>query len=392
MKRHTKRPLELRAENIKTLQEKRAILLEEIEVVTKTAKAEVRAMSEDEVKKFEDLESQIKAIDQTISIEERARGLEIEKAKTEKSKVASEQENEVEVRAFANYIRGVVEQRADVNLTTSDNGAIIPKSIAKRIIETIKDICPIYSMAEKFNVKGELSFPVYDESTQKITCAYQTEFSEMESSGGKFTSITLKGYLAGALAKVSKSLVNNSDFDLVSYVVKKLAEAISDFLEKELIVGTADKMTGALSTLNLTNAASATVITSDELISLQMKIKKAYQKACRWTMNMKTFEAVRKMKDGQGNYLLIKDAREDEQWKLLGKPVELSDNMPDIATGKKPILYGDYSGVYVKLSENINIEVLRERFATEHVIGVIGWVEADSDIVEPQKIAALKMA
>lgn len=385
-------PLELRAENIKTLLEKRAVLLEEIENITKTAKTEVRAFTDEEVSKFDDLEKQIKAIDKTVEIEARATALEIDEAKKYKKDESIDSVNELEVRAFANFIRNVVEQRADVNLTTTDNGAVIPKSIAKRIIETIKDICPIYAMAEKFNVKGELSFPVYDEKTQKITCAYQTEFNEMASNTGKFTNVVLKGYLAGALAKVSKSLVNNSDFDLVSYVVKKMAEAISEFLEHELLVGTTDKMTGALSTTNLLNAASATVITADELISLQMKIKKIYQKACRWTMNMKTFEVIRKMKDGQGNYLLIKDARDEELWRLLGKPVELSDNMPDIATETKPILYSDYSGMYVKFSENINIEVLRERFATEHALGVIGWVEADSNIVEPQKIAALKMA
>lgn len=385
-------PLELRAENIKTLLEKRAVLLEEIESITKTAKTEVRAFTDEEVSKFDDLEKQIKAIDKTVEIEARATALEIDEAKKHKKDESNDSVNELEVRAFANFIRNVVEQRADVNLTTTDNGAVIPKSIAKRIVETIKDICPIYAMAEKFNVKGELSFPVYDETTQKITCAYQTEFNEMASNTGKFTNIALKGHLAGALAKVSKSLVNNSDFDLVSYVVKKMAEAISEFLEHELLVGTPDKMTGALSTTKLLNAASATVITADELISLQMKIKKIYQKKCRWTMNMKTFEVIRKMKDGQGNYLLIKDARDEELWRLLGKPVELSDNMPDIATGKKPILYSDYSGMYVKFSENMNVEVLRERFATEHALGVIGWVEADSNIVEPQKIAALKMA
>ena len=198
-------PLELRAENIKTLQEKRAILLEEIESITKSAKAEVRAFTNEEVTKFDDLEKQIKAIDTTIAIEERAHALEIDKAKSKDDVVKNEGENEAELRAFANHIRGIIEQRADVNMTTGDNAAIIPKSIAKRIIETVKDICPIFAMAEKFNVKGELSFPVYDEKTQKITCTYQTEFNELASTGGKFTSITLKGYLAGALAKVSKS-------------------------------------------------------------------------------------------------------------------------------------------------------------------------------------------
>ena len=76
-------------------------------------------------------------------------------------------------------------------------------------------------MSTKFNVKGDLVFPVYDESTQKITAAYAEEFSALTSTAGKFTSVTLSGYLAGALSKVSRSLINNNDFDLVSFCYRK---------------------------------------------------------------------------------------------------------------------------------------------------------------------------
>ena len=96
-------------------------------------------------------------------------------------------------------------------------------------------------------------FAVEDESTSKTTCAYVGEFQELESTSGKFKSVTLKGNVVGVLTKVSKSLINNAGFDIVNYVVTKVAEAIVLFLEKEMLNGTS-KIEGIL---NATNAVTA---------------------------------------------------------------------------------------------------------------------------------------
>lgn len=169
-------------------------------------------------------------------------------------------------------------------------------------------------------IKGDLVFPVYDESAQKITAAYAEEFSSLTSTAGKFTSITLSGYLAGALSKVSRSLINNNDFNLTSFVINKMAEAIADFLRKELIHGTEGKMTGLLSSDNKVTAKAATAITADELIDLQMAVPQVYQSEAVWVMSRDTFKAIRKLKDGDGNYLLNKDATKAFGWELLGPP------------------------------------------------------------------------
>ena len=77
---------------------------------------------------------------------------------------------------------------------------------------------------------------------------------------------------------------------------------------------------------------------------------------------------------------------------LLGKPVYLSDSMPDIAASASPILYGDYTGLSVNIRENISIEVLREKFATQHALGVVAWFEFDSKVTDEQRLAKLVMA
>ena len=377
---------------LKMLMERRNKLSEDMQTVVNTAKVENRALSDEETARFDAMDKEYKGILASIAAEERARDLELN-VHTEEHRTAQTEE-EAEVRAFANYVKGVVEERADVNLTTSDNGAVIPASIVNKIIKKVIDISPLYQLATRYNVGGTMNIPYYDESTQAITMAYASEFSELESTSGKFTSIQLTGFLAGALTKISKSLLNNSNFALVDFIVNAMAETIARFIEKELINGTANKVTGlsGITAGQTKTAASATAVTADELIDVQELIPDVYQANAIWIMKKSTRTAIRKLKDSDGNYLLNRDVSARWGYTLLGKDVYTSDNVAAMATTNKSIFYGDFSGLAVKVSENPSIEVLREKFATQHAIGVVAWLEMDSKIENAQKIACLKQA
>lgn len=108
-------------------------------------------------------------------------------------------------------------------------------------------------------------------------------------------------------------------------------------------------------------------------------------------MNKETLAQIRKLKDNEGNYLLNRDITKEFGWELLGKPVYVSENAPKIAASTTTIVYGDMSGLYVKLANAMEINVLFEKYATQYAIGVCGYTEFDSKIVEKQKIAGLKM-
>lgn len=382
----------MRAESLKGLKEQRADLLTQMETLTDAVKTEKRAFTEDEIANFNRLEKQVKGIDATIAATERAAAMTIDEAVEAEVSDPKEPTEAMERRAFESYIRGIVlEERAATNLEKGVNGAVIPKTIANKIIETVKELSPIYAATTKYHVKGELSFPVYDESTQRIQCVYATEFTALTSTAGKFTSVSLTGFLAGVLSKVSKSLVNNSQFDLVSYTINKVAQAIAEFLENELINGTASKMTGITSATTAVTAASATAVTTDELIDLQMSVPEIYQGKCEWYMHKDTLKLLRKLKDNDGNYVLNRDLTTAFGWTLLGRPIKITESMPKAEAGKISIVYGDMSGLYVKIVEDMDIQVLTEKFADEHAIGVIAWLEMDSKIIEPQKIVSLKM-
>ena len=386
-----RRELQKRAEDLKGLMEQRADLVEELKTITDTAEMEKRALSEDEEKKFDDIEGKIKKIDSTIERMERARNIP-ELKKQEEKKKDEDSKEQLEERAFEAYVRGeVLQERADVNLTPGDNGAVIPSSIAGKIIKKVHDICPIYQLATKYNVGGTLSIPYYDETDGNITMAYATEFTDLESTSGKFKSIELKGFLAGALSKISKSLINNSQFAIVPFVVNEMAASISRWIENELLNGTTDKIEG-LSKVSGITAKSSTAVTADELIDVQEEIPDVFQANAIWIMNKKTRTAIRKLKDNDGNYILNKDATSRWGYTLFGKDVYTSENMPEMAAGNRAILYGDMSGLAVKISETMNIEVLREKYATQHAIGVVAWMELDSKVENSQKITGLTMA
>ncbi|MGG3623858.1 phage major capsid protein [Bacillus gobiensis] len=367
-----------------TLLEQRNNLLEEAEGLINKSKAETRSFSEEESNRYDEIKKEIAQIDKTLAAEEESRSF--EKKETKKVNGEAEQRSLDEAN-FLKFVRG--EKRA---LDVAGNGGVIPTHIANKIIEKVKELSPIYSMATVYNVGGDLVFPVYDESTSSIGAAYQDDLTELTEGTGKFTTVKLQNFIIGCLAKVSKSLMNRTDFDLLSFVINKVAKAIAEFLEKELIQGTAGKMTGILSATNGVTSASGVAVTADELIDLQMTVPEVYQGNASWIMHKSTFKAIRKLKDGDGNYLLNKDATNGFGWTLLGKPVYITESMPEIAVNAKTVVYGDYSGLYVKLAQNVELQVLNEKYATQHAVGVVGYVEADSKIVEPQKLAVLTMA
>lgn len=383
---------------IKALTEKMDAIVEQMETMTASAvddNGEERAFSEEEQATFNDLQEKATNLKNTIEAEERARDLElkpVEQKVEEKKEMTIEERAIAEERAFADYLRGVVsEERAD--MAKADGAATIPTTIANKIITKVWDICPIAARATRYNAKGTLSIPYYPATvsgaTPDLAMAYAAEFSELQSTSGKFTSIDLQAFLAGVLTKVSKSLVNNSQFDIVGFVVDHMAENIARWLERECLVGTTNKITGLAAATQTKEAAAAAAVTADELIDLQGMVKDAFQPNACWIMAPSTRDAIRKLKDREDRYLLAPDYREGFGYTLLGKPVFVSDNMPALGAGNKEIFYGDMSGLALKFSEDINIEVLRERFATEHAIGVVGYLECDAKIENEQKIAVL---
>lgn len=383
----------------KELIEKKNDFITRADEVLNKAKEEKRELTDAEAQELAEIRDNVRRIMKTLELKgefDKMEGQALEKEGLPKDEVRDEEKERAlaEEKEFEAYIRGQVNERA-TNLTPAEGSGqvLIPTTIANRIITQVYDMCPILQRSTKYNVKGKLELPYYDVSTQSITVDWATEFQELESNVGKFTNITLTGYLAGALSLISRSLINNAQFDVVAFIVDRMAYDISRFIENTLLNGSGS-VTGLSTVSNIVTAASPTEITADELITAQGKIKDVFQGNAIWIMNEATRTEIRKLKSDTGSYLMteVYDIASPFKNMLLGKPVYVSDNMPEMEAGKIAVYYGDMSGLATKFSEDINIEVLREKYATQHAYGIVGWLEFDSKIENPQKIAAIQMA
>lgn len=373
---------------MKELMEKRAELMEQIEQLSHSVETEKRAFTEEENEKFDELTKEVESIDATMAQLERSQKLTKVDNKPDEA-AGNDTVEEMEIRAFAEFVRN---ERADSNITKSDNTAVIPKTIANKIVDKIKDISPLFRDAEKFNIKGTVSIPYVDGTNDNLTVAYATEFTDLEAKSTKLLSVDLTGYLAGVLAKVSISLLNSTDIDLVDFVVAKMAAAAAEFIDKEILVGTSGKITGAAAATQIVLAGSTSAITADVLIKLKNKLKSAYQSGAYFVMHPDTFTACQLLKDSNNRYLFNDDIVEGFSGRILGKPVYVSDQCPAIDEDALAVFYiNPAQALAVKMVED-NVQILREKYATQHALGIVEWVELDAKIQNEQAVAVLKMA
>jgi len=368
--------------------------------ILNTAKKEARGLTAEEKTQFDALEAEVKGIDDTIERADKVAANYIKKApETATPAQAGDVEDKEaykireakERKEFANTLRRFV-NATDTPTTKTDAAVMIPTTVWDHIITQVEDICPIYAWADKFNIKGNFVIPV-DNDEGTLTVDWAEEFTDLVSGSVKLTPIELKGYLAGVLAKISRSLINNTDFDIVGYVEAKIARKIAKFIEKQFLYGTKDKAEG-LSKIGedmTVTTAAATAITPDELMDVQDLVPDQYQPNARWIMHRATRNVIRKFKDKEGDYMLNRDLTAKWGYMLLGKEVYTSNNMEKIAAGKTVIFYGDFSGLAAKLVESGQIQPLYEKYATQHALGLVAWLEFDCKIADREKIAQLKM-
>lgn len=374
------------SKEIKSLIEKRNDYKAQAENLVSTAKAENRAITAEEKAQFDELIDKIEKIDDTINASDRVEKL------VERKEVKVDDKETADIKAFANSIRQIVNSEDPTHLTKGDNGALIPTTIVKKIMDKVSEISPLYRLATRYTAKGTLVIPVVDTTTDDITVAFADEFSDLVSHSNKFTSVTLSGFLFGSLTKISKSLINNSDFDLVSFVINRMSNKIALFIDDLLINGAENKVAGVARSYDSTNMkfslAKKSSVSADELIEIQDMIPDTLQNGACWIMTRATRTAIRQLKDGEGRYLLLPDfSNAGYNYTLLGKPVYISEKAPALGTQNNiAIIYLNPEALAVKEPTGLEMQVLNEHFATQHAVGVVAWGEIDSKVENLQGV------
>jgi HK97 family phage major capsid protein len=395
---------------LKGLIEKRDSLRKEMRALSEKLTAETRAWTPEEEEKFNALSAQVEALGKTIEAIQSSREADGGEATDgeggeptpaegeERAEKADKKKEALERRAFAAYIRNTLsnpeEQRA---LTFGNNGAVVPKTIAAEIIKTAYDMSPVFAQIRTYKTKGTVTIPAYGaDGNDDITVAFNDEMTELTAQQGKFTGVDLNSFLAGALAKISNSLINNTDIDVVDEIVQVMAEAFARFFEKQILIGTSGKTTG-LSTLpasQVVTAASQTTITADDLISLKNKVKQAFRTGGYYVAHQDVITLIEKLKDGNGQYIFNPDARDGFAGRLFGYNVYASDNMPaTLAAGVNGIYFVNIKEAgALRIAPDLELAILRERFADSHATGIVGWADFDTKLRRAQAVSVLQMA
>lgn len=386
---------------LKGIIEARNDLFDKRNAILEAAIEEERPLTKEELDQVADYRDQIEAYDATV--EEARKIKKMEDTKTADGATAvvdvdAAEKQAADIKAMNDYIRF----KKDVldtatQMKQSGNTAVIPTTIADKIIEKVKEISPIYNLATKYTEPGELKLTVLDTSSDDVTIDFvDDELDVPDSHVPGFTTITLGGAVYRALALISKKLIRNAAFDLVTWLVGYLSRKIAAFFEKVLI-GSADvnaKVKGILGSYDSANmkivTADKSKVAFDEIVDLTDKVVDTYQQNAVFIMSRETRKEIRKLKDGDGRYLLLVDPTMPYGYSLLGKPVYLTENLGNPGTASANlIIYGDISGLAVKEPGSFEIEVLYERYSDAGAVGINLWGEIDSKVEDKQKIAVM---
>lgn len=275
----------------------------------------------------------------------------------------------------------------------TEGGYLVPDEYERTLVDALEEENIFRGLAHIIRTSsGDRKIPVV---ATKGTASWIEEGGAFPESDDTFGQVTIGAYKLGTMIKVSEELLNDSVFDLESYIAREFARRIGTKEEEAFFTGDGtSKPLGVLADkggaeVGVT-AASATGITADELLDLYYSLFSPYRKKAVWVVNDSTIKAIRKLKDNNGQYLwqpgLIANAPDT----ILGRPVKTSAFMPSIAAGAKSIIFGDFNYYWIADRQGRTFKRLNELFATTGQVGFLASQRVDGRLILPEALKVLK--
>lgn len=385
--------------NRKELVEKRELLQGELQEMLNVATVETRGLTQEENDAYATKEAELRSVINELS------ALDNEKNQTIEGEVKMEK---LEIRALEDaYVKGLATGNFDEfrrlsvgageGLVPQDN--TIPTHLMEAIIKKISENSQVVAEAKKVNATGEVTFFV--EKADVLAKMLLENEEIVEEDINTFDTITLKDKRVGTMVTVTKNLLMNSPIVSESYLVEKIADRIAKRLEQQILLanGTGAEMgKGILVNVPASNkVVTATVgkVVIDDIHTAITGMKPNFLSGSKFYMNRATFQALSKEKDAVGQYFMTPDiASATPGYRLFGYPVVITEAIVDgIATGKQPILFANIGeAVAVKIAQNAQITVLREKFATRGAVGIMAEFYGDCNVVnhEAYRVISVK--
>ena len=276
--------------------------------------------------------------------------------------------------------------------TDTEGGYLVPDEFENTLVEALEEENIFRQMAKIIQTSsGDRKIPVV---ATKGTASWMDEEGAYPESDDSFGQVSIGAYKLGTMIKVSEELLNDSVFDLQSYITREFARRIGSKEEEAFFTGNGTgKPLGILAATGGAEtgitAASATAVTADELIDLYYSLRSPYRRNAVWTLNDSTVKAIRKLKDGNGQYLWQPGITAGAPDMILGRPVRTSAYMPAIAAGAKTIAFGDFSYYWIADRQGRSFKRLNELFAATGQVGFLASQRVDGKLVLPEAVKVL---
>lgn len=297
--------------------------------------------------------------------------------------------------------RGFVEQRTQLAGSNVAGGYTVPRELAGEIVRTMRDWGPMYDgnvVREIVTGSGnEFDVPTNDDTGKSAKdMAENDDIADDNADDMEFGQKRLDAFVdVTSWIKLSFVLMQDSAFDLEAFLADAIGERLGRKANRRLTVGTGNSQANGIVTASTLGkqAAAAAAIAADEMLDLQHSVNAAYRRSpkCAWMFADTSLLVLRKLKDGQGNFLWqLGDIRTDQPDRILGKPYHINDDVPAMATGAKPIIFGDLGRYWVRKVGSPLIGTVRERFWPK--VGLAGLIRYDGELMDDAAVKHLKMA
>ena len=361
--------------------------------------AEDKALYDEMLKKVDAYDSQIALLDE---VEKRENKMNESTGKPITNEPTNDEPTDKKGRAsdsykklFSDFIRGAATHKeirdALQEGTDSKGGYLVPEEFERRVIDKLKERDVIRTYANVIRTSSKRNIPV-EASAGEAT--WLDEEDEYQGTDPAFGRVVLDAFKVGQMIKVSDELLEDADFDLEGYLAEQLASAIATAEEIAFCTGDGDKKPTGIFTAaggQVGNTTAATdKITADEIIDLIYSLKAPYRRNARFLLNDATIKYVRKLKDGNGNYIWQPALTEGQPDRLLGYPVH-STAAPTIAAGAYVIAFGDLGYYWIADRTGVEIKRLDELYAAKGQVGFRGTKRVDGKVVQAEAIKLLQM-
>lgn len=210
-----------------------------------------------------------------------------------------------------------------------------------------------------------------------------------------FGQATIGAFKLGTIIKISDELLNDSVFNLESYIANEFARRIGTKEEEAFLIGDgSNKPTGLLTSAGIGVTAASATITFDDVMDLYHSLRTPYRRNAAWILNDSTVKALRKLKDSNGNYIWQPSIQMGQPDMILSRPYYTSTFVPEIAAGNKVMAFGDYSYYWITDRQGRSFQRLNELYAANGQVGFLASQRVDGKLVlsEAVKTLAIKGA